>query len=90
MDTKKLDTRRVRHAFEKNIAKHAKIKTQDNKTYEGYIEKVESDHVSLAIPKTKRAGTLVKSNENWFRRRHFRRVVLPLSSINLRESSLLK
>jgi ribosome maturation factor RimP len=79
--TKKRYVQRMHSAFEKNISRHVRIKTQDNKVYEGYIEKVDDEHVYLAVPKTKRAAGMVKTNGNWFRRRHFRRIVLPLALI---------
>jgi hypothetical protein len=54
MGTKNRYVRRVHSACEKNISKHVKIKTEDNQTYEGYIEKVDKKHVYLAMPKTKK------------------------------------
>lgn len=81
MGTKNRYVRRVHSACEKNISRNVKIKTQDNQIYEGYIEKVDDGHVYLAVPKTKRAASMVKTNGNWFRRRHFRRIVLPLALI---------
>jgi hypothetical protein len=71
MGTKK---QKIHSVVEKNISKQVKIKTKDNKIYEGYIQKVENGHVYLAVPKTEKAAGMVKTN--WFGPCGF--IVIPL------------
>ncbi|WP_047155493.1 hypothetical protein [Aneurinibacillus tyrosinisolvens] len=77
---------RIETTFEKNISKHVKIQTKDNKVYEGYIQKVEDGHVYLAVPKTEKAARMVKTNGFEFGRRGFERrsfgfILIPLAII---------
>lgn len=78
MATKKPSVQRIQTTFEKNIFKHVKIQTKDNKVYEGYIQKVEDGHVYLAVPKTEKAAHMVKTHGFGFGRRGFGFIVVPI------------